>query len=78
MHLRAIRIICICIIALIAAALLLVVFTKQRIFWYVEFGLVMAYGLFNQVFWRCPICGKPFGGIKKFEKCPFCGSEIDT
>ena len=46
----------------------------------VGMGLLLALGLLQQKYWRCPFCGKPLGkmNISPVLHCPHCRERIEA
>lgn len=46
-------------------------------FWgYMAIGMIVVYGFFVLIFWRCPKCGKNLGPLW-VKCCPNCGENLD-
>lgn len=51
--------------------------TGPSLFLAVYIVLFIAALVFLYNYWRCPICKKPLGRIKKGKYCPNCGKELN-
>ena len=65
-------------LATLCVSILLLTWTRFAPFGYAAIAIIIAYGIINIAFWRCPNCGKCIGGIwlGKYNHCRYCGEEI--
>ena len=51
--------------------------TKLLLFSYLTIGSVVAIGIINIAYWKCPYCGKNIGSMENVHYCRNCGREIE-
>ena len=78
MKLKTVRTVLLVIFSIFCVLWLFAFLTKFPPFGYAAIATIIAYGIINIVFWRCPNCGKCIGGIwlGKYNHCRYCGEEI--
>ena len=78
MKLKIVRAVLWVLISIFSVLILLYIWTDFAPFCYVSIAVIIAYGVINIDFWRCPNCGKCIGGIwlGKYNHCRYCGEEI--
>ena len=76
MNLRTVKTICFVMAVILVLLIILMGLTKLPVYGYIAIGLLVAYGVFTLIFWRCPHCGKSPGQLTaKF--CPHCGGDLE-
>ena len=74
--LKYVRLIARLLAAVVVVFVFLCVSTKQKFYAVIAVLLAVGIGVFETVFYKCPICGKFLGSLKA-TRCPYCGEVID-
>lgn len=79
MKLKTVRLISILLIIAMAACFVIGYLAQvEKALYYAAIGVFAVYYVFTAKFWRCPLCGKPFGlGLHKYQICPHCEKPVD-
>ena len=74
--LKHVRLIARLLAAVVVVLVFLCVSTGHKFYAVIGILLAVGIGVFESVFYKCPICGKFLGSLRA-TRCPYCGEVID-